>query len=890
MSKNYLLILIVVLVFLSASMIAARPISRDLRQFERYNPPKETLDNAVSLLSEGTCNNNGICERGEHTANCPVDCPAPGPVGSNFGVCPEADITPQGSNDYTLTVDAAKSLGFYSRFWDCTGSSKFNNALLPSDEMLCSGEVCDYLEVSSPCPCNRDPTSQVHAAAMDLYADTQPRGRRAWSTFRANFSLCDLVDDRTEPINKTRCLRGTRIYSEDQSGNPQYDWTILDAALDRLVQRYHMVPIITTSYMPDELAERPDMRVPWGNCSTSPPKDHDKWGNFIGAIAQHVSDRYGAQALDWPIEIWNEPDLPNFFWVCDPDKPCCTDPYGWNDNCDVGGKNTSPTGDVGRYAELYRCAAEEIKAVNEHIQVGGPTIAGDGRFLKPFLEDYVGNTSAPNGIPVENFNFLSRHAYPILIDDQLNRITRSMVQLMERQPGLFAQRPDNFGYLITETGPTASHGFDFQNTRFVAGWVVKYVDAYLGLMTHNVCQGGSRMGLYCQTNGDCPSNSQCIPGRPFLPDKTCFWTGPVPENDGLAETKFGLIVSTDDSPNNLVKRPSFNAYNALGFLSDEQIQISGSNYGDIVHGISTRNGQDSVEVIIYNYDDHDENNSSTPPATIQLDFVNLPFNDFKVSQFIIDSHCSNAYDDFHAGKSIAEQQQRDDMELAQPQFNASANDGAWSTRFRLGGNSVMLIVLERTGTAPTFVDVAFSHLYHDEIEVLYQEGYVAGCNLDPLMYCPDDAMNRAESAVFVERGIHSAEYMPPQPTVQVFADVALDQWYAKWANGLWDDGYTAGCGVDPLIYCPLLGHTRAEGCVFYLRMMHGIDYVPPDPTGIFIDVPVTEWYAKWVEAAHNAGLIEPCQTSPEMRFCPNDPLSRGLGAYMMVQAKGLSLP
>jgi hypothetical protein len=199
-------------------------------------------------------------------------------------------------------------------------------------------------------------------------------------------------------------------------------------------------------------------------------------------------------------------------------------------------------------------------------------------------------------------------------------------------------------------------------------------------------------------------------------------------------------------------------------------------------------------------------------------------------------------------------------------------------------------VFQGEGQSPTFIDVPFDYWAHDDIEVLYQEGYVAGCNLDPLMYCPDDTMNRAESAVFVERGIHTAEYMPTQPTTQVFADVALDQWYAKWANGLWEDKYTAGCGVDPLIYCPLLGHTRAEGCVFYLRMMHGVDYLPPDPTGIFVDAPVTEWYAKWVEAAYNAGLIEPCQTSPEMRFCPNDPLSRALGATMMVNAKDLPLP
>lgn len=190
----------------------------------------------------------------------------------------------------------------------------------------------------------------------------------------------------------------------------------------------------------------------------------------------------------------------------------------------------------------------------------------------------------------------------------------------------------------------------------------------------------------------------------------------------------------------------------------------------------------------------------------------------------------------------------------------------------------------------TFTDVPFDHPYHDHIEALYQEGYVAGCNADPLLYCPDQIMNRAESAVFVERGVHGAETLPDQPTERVFADVPLYEWFAKWSMALWDDGYTEGCGTDPLIYCPLQEHTRTEGCVFFLRMLHGVDYVPPDPQGIFTDVSLDWWGAKWIEAAYNAGIITACETDPELKFCPDDGLTRGLAAYMMVQAKDVPLP
>jgi hypothetical protein len=195
-----------------------------------------------------------------------------------------------------------------------------------------------------------------------------------------------------------------------------------------------------------------------------------------------------------------------------------------------------------------------------------------------------------------------------------------------------------------------------------------------------------------------------------------------------------------------------------------------------------------------------------------------------------------------------------------------------------------------TVESTTFVDVPRDHWAYDYIEILYQQGYVAGCSSDPLMYCPESTMTRAESAVFVERGIHGAGYLPADPSQAVFSDVPLWEWFSKWATGLWNDGYTAGCGTDPLVYCPLQEHTRTEGTVFFLRMLNGASYVPPDPSGIFADVDVGFWGAKWIEAAYNAGLITACETSPQLKFCPDDPLDRAMAAYMMVQAKGLSTP
>jgi murein DD-endopeptidase MepM/ murein hydrolase activator NlpD len=193
---------------------------------------------------------------------------------------------------------------------------------------------------------------------------------------------------------------------------------------------------------------------------------------------------------------------------------------------------------------------------------------------------------------------------------------------------------------------------------------------------------------------------------------------------------------------------------------------------------------------------------------------------------------------------------------------------------------------------PVFGDVPASHWAHDYIVALYDAGYVAGCSTEPRLYCPDRILNRAESAVFVLRGQYGAISNPPHspPGSPTFVDVPSSFWGFGWIESLWTDGFTAGCSADPLAYCPEAQHSRAEGSVFFLRVLNGVSYEPPAPVGLFDDVDPGAWYAGWAEAAYNAGLLPACASGP-LRFCPDDELDRAWAAYMMVQAKGgLPLP
>jgi hypothetical protein len=199
-------------------------------------------------------------------------------------------------------------------------------------------------------------------------------------------------------------------------------------------------------------------------------------------------------------------------------------------------------------------------------------------------------------------------------------------------------------------------------------------------------------------------------------------------------------------------------------------------------------------------------------------------------------------------------------------------------------------------TSPSFGDVPTSHPYWQDIEILYANGLTAGCSVIPLNFCPDQIMDRAQSSVFVLRGNYGTGYTPPVAPWDRFADDwSPGAWAEKWAEGMYNAGLTAGCATGPLRYCPWDQTPKVQAAVFGLRLKYGNSYVPAAATGtVFFDMTDTAYFGtKWAEKAYADGLLPNCGTdvgSGKPLFCPNDPVSRGLGAYMIVRAKSLSMP
>jgi hypothetical protein len=76
-------------------------------------------------------------------------------------------------------------------------------------------------------------------------------------------------------------------------------------------------------------------------------------------------------------------------------------------------------------------------------------------------------------------------------------------------------------------------------------------------------------------------------------------------------------------------------------------------------------------------------------------------------------------------------------------------------------------------------------------------------------------------------------------------------------------------------------------------LKYGVNYIPPPASGtLFADLTDVNYYATpWAEQAYKDGLIPACGMSGgKPMFCPKTPVTRGLGAYMIVRAKNLTMP
>ena len=127
-------------------------------------------------------------------------------------------------------------------------------------------------------------------------------------------------------------------------------------------------------------------------------------------------------------------------------------------------------------------------------------------------------------------------------------------------------------------------------------------------------------------------------------------------------------------------------------------------------------------------------------------------------------------------------------------------------------------------TESSFADVDVGNRWLPHIERLAELEVTQGCLVDPLRFCPDRSVDRAEMATFLERAFNLEAADPAG-----FADTA-GNFHEANIDALAAARITVGCQSDPLRYCPDQPVTRAEMATFLARALGLVEIPgPADP-------------------------------------------------------------
>lgn len=173
-------------------------------------------------------------------------------------------------------------------------------------------------------------------------------------------------------------------YEENGETKVEYNYTYVDRLFDSFLE-LNIRPFLELGFMPKKMASGTQAVFYW-QANTTPPKDYNLWNDMIAAFLKHLISRYGeAEVLSWPIEVWNEPNLPGF----------------WE------------KADMQEYFKLFKETFTTIKKVNKNFKVGGPAICGvmDELWIKSFMEFVVKGKL--------DIDFVSRHHYTVELPEKI---------------------------------------------------------------------------------------------------------------------------------------------------------------------------------------------------------------------------------------------------------------------------------------------------------------------------------------------------------------------------------------------------------------------------------------------------------------------------------------
>lgn len=407
----------------------------------------------------------------------------------------------------------------------------------------------------------------------------------------------------------------TNAYTEDEKGNPVYDWTIIDSIFDTYIER-GMKPLAQIGFMPEALSAKPepyrhhwkpgakynDIYTGWAY----PPKDYEKWAELVYQWVQHSIDRYGkAEVESWYWEVWNEPNIG--YWQ----------------------------GTTEEYIKLYDYSADAVKRALPTARIGGPETTGPGwdkaaDFLRTFLDHVLTGTNYATGKTGSPLDFISFHAKgsPKLVDDVVQMNMGAQLRDIDKGFEIVASYPElkDLPIIIGESDPegcAACSEADYPQNAYRNGTMYAAYSAAIFPRKYDLADhyGVNLLGAVT-------------------------WGFEFEDQPWYAGFR--------DMATNGVDKPVLNVFRMFGMMQGKRVAVNQDDLDyncftirdESVRGPADVNAMASIDehsacILVWNY--HDKNDLDVPDATVRLSLRGLPDGRFLLNHYRVDQEFSNSY-------------------------------------------------------------------------------------------------------------------------------------------------------------------------------------------------------------------------------------------------------
>jgi xylan 1,4-beta-xylosidase len=462
----------------------------------------------------------------------------------------------------------------------------------------------------------------------------------------------------------------TNAYTEDASGHPVYNWTIVD----RIFDTFHAAgikPLVEIGFMPEALSTHPQPyrhNFPNGSIYTGwayPPKDYQKWSGLVFQFVHHLRERYGdAEIRTWLWEIWNEPDIG--YWQSTPEE----------------------------YFKLYDFSVDAVLRAFPEARIGGPDSTGPANpkaaeFLRQFLRHCADDKNYATGKIGAPLHFISFHpkGSPTWQGDHVEMGIGRQLASIEK------------GFEIVASSPGSAH------TPVVLG--ESDPEGCAACSAKNNPQNSYRNGpLYAAYTAEALFRSSELATR-----KHIHLLGSVTWAFEFEDQP--PFVGFRELATNGIDKPVLNAFRMFGLLEPENLQATSSAAlptGEVVaegvrkapdiNVIATRDAH-AITVLIWNYHDNDV---AAEPAQIDLVVDHLFGTQQRalLQHFRIDATHSNAFSLWQrlgspeslSDRQLEELQRAGELQLLTSPAWMAIEDHAVHLQFALPRQALSLLRLE----------------------------------------------------------------------------------------------------------------------------------------------------------------------------------------------------